>query len=88
MSVCLLHVSQKEESVEQSEFRYDEFGFRVDKEGKTSPVPPTYIVSSPSHAFRCSRILQPFRAKSCLPNCFCILPFVIKCIRCAGLMEV
>lgn len=27
-------VFQKEESVEQPEFRYDEFGFRVDKEGK------------------------------------------------------
>lgn len=88
MSVSLLHISQKEESFEQPEFRYDEFGFRVDKEGKTSPVPPTCIVSSPSHAFRCGRILQPFCAKSCLPTCFCMLLFVIKCIRCAGLMEV
>lgn len=59
MSVFLPHISQKEESVEQPEFRYDEFGFRVDKEGKTGPVPPTCIVSSPSHAFKCGRILQP-----------------------------
>lgn len=60
MSVFLPHISQKEESVEQPEFRYDEFGFRVDKEGKTSPVPPTSIASSPSRAFKCGRILQPF----------------------------
>lgn len=88
MSVFLPRISQKEESVEQPEFRYDEFGFRVDKEGKSSPVPPTCIVFSPSHAFKCGRILQPFCAKSCLPTCFYVLPFVIKCIRCAGLMEV
>ncbi|KAH0616861.1 hypothetical protein JD844_028289 [Phrynosoma platyrhinos] len=30
----LAKYTQKEESVEQPEFRYDEFGFRVDKEGK------------------------------------------------------
>lgn len=34
----LPYVSQKEESIEQPEFRYDEFGFRIDKEGKTSPI--------------------------------------------------
>lgn len=78
MSVFLPHISQKEESVEQPEFRYDEFGFRVDKEGKTSPIPPTCVVFSPSHAFKCGRILQPFCAKSCLPTYFCILPFVIN----------
>lgn len=77
MSVFLPHISQKEESVEQPEFRYDEFGFRVDKEGKTGPVPPTCIVSS-----------NWFCARSCLLTCFCILPFVIKCIRRAGLTEV
>lgn len=88
MSVFLPHISQKEESVEQPEFRYDEFGFRVDKEGKTSPIPPTCIVSSPPHAFKCGRILQLFCAKSCLLTCFCILLFLNKCIRCPGLMEV
>lgn len=31
---------QKEEAIEQPEFKYDEFGFRVDKEGKASPIPP------------------------------------------------
>lgn len=88
MSVFLPHISQKEESVEQPEFRYDEFGFRVDKEGKTGPVPPTCIVSSPSHAFKCAGFCNWFCARSCLPTCFCILPFVIKCIRRAGLTEV
>lgn len=39
VSVVLPHVSQKEESIEQAEFHYDEFGFRVDKEGKTRPIP-------------------------------------------------
>lgn len=51
--VLLPHISQKEESIEQLEFRYDEFGFRVDKEGKTSPIPPICIVSSPSHGREC-----------------------------------
>ncbi|KAF2980300.1 hypothetical protein EK904_008235 [Melospiza melodia maxima] len=37
MSVFLPHISQKEESVEQPEFRYDEFGFRVDKEDGAEP---------------------------------------------------
>lgn len=43
--VLLPHVLQKEESVEQPEFRYDEFGFRVDKEGKAILIPPPCIVS-------------------------------------------
>jgi hypothetical protein len=29
---------QQEESAEQLEFCYDEFGFRVDKEGKMEPI--------------------------------------------------
>lgn len=31
---------QKEEAIEKPEFHYDEFGFRVDKEGKARPIPP------------------------------------------------
>lgn len=45
VSVLLPHISQKEESIEQPEFHYDEFGFRVDKEGKASPILPPSIVS-------------------------------------------
>eukprot|EP00069_Balaena_mysticetus_P018090 bmy_02194T0 len=33
----LAKYTQKEEAVEQPEFCYDEFGFRVDKEGETAP---------------------------------------------------
>lgn len=47
VSVLLPHISQKEESIEQPEFHYDEFGFRVDKEGKASPHP------SPFHCVLC-----------------------------------
>lgn len=45
VSVLLPHISQKEESIEQPEFHYDEFGFRVDKEGKASPILTPSIVS-------------------------------------------
>lgn len=45
VSVLLSHISQKEESIEQLEFHYDEFGFRVDKEGKASPIPTPSVVS-------------------------------------------
>lgn len=48
VSVLLPHVPQKEESIEQPEFHYDEFGFRVDKEGKVSPIPNPSIVSGSS----------------------------------------
>ncbi|OXB54454.1 hypothetical protein ASZ78_013511, partial [Callipepla squamata] len=37
MSLLLPYVPQKEESIEQPEFRYDEFGFRVDKEDGAEP---------------------------------------------------
>ena len=58
-SVLLPHVLQKEESIEQPEFYYDEFGFRVDKEG--TPVPslplPLCPVSSLSHASEYGRVI-------------------------------
>lgn len=57
MSVLFPRVLQKEESVEQPEFRYDEFGFRVDKEGKASLIPPTSIVSC-IQPLLCCRVWQ------------------------------
>ena len=40
--------------MEQPEFRYDEFGFRVDKEGETEPLggilPPSLLGSTSSVA--------------------------------------
>lgn len=93
MSVLFPRVLQKEESVEQPEFRYDEFGFRVDKEGKASLIPPLPLcpASSPSRAAEYGRvILQPFCARSHLSTCH-HLSVYYRCnqvCRRAGLMAV
>ncbi|XP_005379376.1 PREDICTED: small G protein signaling modulator 3 isoform X3 [Chinchilla lanigera] len=46
--------TQKEESAEQSEFCYDEFGFRVDKEAKpgSGPLPGAALVEDPPQRLR------------------------------------
>lgn len=57
VSVLLPRVPQKEESIEQPEFHYDEFGFRVDKEGKASPIPPPSDVAG-AQPCPCFRVWQ------------------------------
>lgn len=45
--------TQKEESAEQSEFCYDEFGFRVDREGAelgSGPLTAMALVEDPTEA--------------------------------------